>query len=154
MDIYGDLYSPAYEHHLMFSSRNLSEYEYSGICSVDIVEQNVEFGDLLYFDFSQHYSNPMWRKANALSYDTMIAKAVALEDTTSVSKILILFKGFVYNPNWDIVKNEYVYVSEVSGKPSIEYPTIIGSICQNVGRSDYNNIIEFHFEPLWMRIIS
>ena len=79
------------EFYLLISDDLGSDHDYSGLVDSAAVGENVVFGDLLYYD----WTDTEWKKAKADAIGTTPAQRIALESKSDGQACLMLVQGYI-----------------------------------------------------------
>lgn len=132
---------------ISISSNLTSDHEYSGIVSIDLVKENVSFGDVLYWSIEESG----YKKAIAVLLEDKLplpGEVIALESASSDQTCSVLQYGYIRNNEWSwrLTANEegpgnILFLSEsYYGTMTQDIPTTLYNICGLVKSRD---IIKF-----------
>ena len=123
----------------MHITNDLSDGEYSGQTTIGKVGENVEFGDLLYFDFI----SKTWKLAKADSASTMPCTAIVLEEKDADEDCKILRNGYIMSGDWTFT-DSIVYVSPTDEGDVIDsVPDQSGNQIQRIGIAEDDSLLWF-----------
>jgi len=118
-----------------------SDHTYLGITDSKNVGENVVFGDLLYFDWTQ----TEWMKAKADVYATARCRRIALESKANGEACLMLVKGYIRDDSAFNFTTAIVFLSiTTAGATQSTVPSVAGNQVQIVGTAISADIMEFN----------
>ena len=107
-----------------------SDHDYSGLVDSDSVGENVVFGDLLYFDFT----DVEWKKAKADAVGTTPAQRIALESKANGEVCLMLVQGWIRDDSaFDFGASRIFLNDDIAGTCDDTAPAESGDQIQVVG---------------------
>lgn len=115
---------------IVFQTSFSNDHSYSGEVQVGTAGENLVFGDLVYFKFS----DLKWWKASASAYATARCAGVAVATINANSTGYILLNGMVRDDTWDWTAAE-VWLSTTAGSGTSTQPSTTGNQIQFVGRA-------------------
>ena len=124
----------------------LNDKEYSGFIIYDNVLDDVNFGDLLYYDLSLKG----WKKSSCDDINKMPARSIYVGKDNIDQNVLLLY-GTVKNLDW-INLSKFIYVG-INGTITSTPTTQSNSIIQKIGLLENSSIIFFNFETTWLYVV-
>jgi len=107
-----------------------TDHSYVGLVDTQKVGENVVFGDLLYFN----WTDKEWKKAKADSANTMPAMRIALESKGDGEDCKMLAQGYIRDDSAFEMTGAMVYVSDgTAGAVIYAAPSDAGDQVQRVG---------------------
>jgi len=118
----------------------LNDHEYLGKTDSKVVGENVVFGDLLYFD----WTDGEWMKAKADVYATARSRRIALETKGDGEACLMLITGYIRDDSAFEFTTATVFLSiTTAGATQSTVPSVAGNQIQVVGTAISADIMEY-----------
>lgn len=121
-----------------YSPALATAHTYSGQTTTEPVGEDVVFGDLLYFD----WTDKKYKIADYSSAATMPVVAIALETKGNGEDCKLLRRGFIHNTGWDAFAASVV-MAGVAGAPTTTLPSGAGDQVQRIGQAVTADIMWF-----------
>lgn len=127
-------------------------HPFNGLITNDYYVDNIQFGDLLYYDINL----VGWRLAKADDIKTLPATGVACATSgpTFREKFPILLFGHIYTDTCtELLQTSQLWLSDtVAGKFTDQIPMQVGHYVQTVGFAKANNTLFYNFCPFYIEI--
>ncbi len=104
-----------------------TDHTYSGQTTTEVVGESVEFGDLLYFD----WTDKEYKKAAKGAEATMPTTTIALESKANGESCLLLRRGFIRDDSWTF--GAAIVMTGAAGAPTTTLPDTEGDQVQRIG---------------------
>jgi len=130
------------DHYRLWDYRNsslLPDHTYEGVTITELVDEDVTFGDGLYFD----WTSKKYKISDADAAGTMPIVGIALEDTASGTLSDILSYGWIRDASYSF-DSSLVYASCTPGEFTTTTVTGIGDQVQTVGYATASGIMIFN----------
>jgi len=125
---------------LVFTNALGSDHSYSGEVDSQPVGENVVFGQLLYYD----WTDVEWKLAKADASTTVPGLRIALESKANSEICLMLVKGYIRDDDAFEFAGAMVYVSEITaGAMTSTAPSTATNQLQRVGQAKSADILFF-----------